>query len=310
MKKLFFLLVSGVICQTIDAGVYRHDVDAQKYKDLASQKQFDCAGLVIEASSSISGSCVLIGDRYVLCAAHVFIKTDPAKPDTSYVNSSMVILNRVANPRVADVKGYTFRFKREIRYAKSIIVHPVYLKDISEGNCDLALIELSEPVTDIKPAKLNTAFDELNCIATGVGWGASGKANEPENVAMWFEEIAGQNRIDNIAGYEYNGKQTSLEADFDHPINYKDCNKMGGPEPLPLEYMTSGGDSGGGLFRQGNNDEWELIGICTGGGVDFKQLIKTGYYGQKGGWTRVSVFNDWITKTIKNLEKRDSKTLK
>jgi hypothetical protein len=309
MRKVLLSALFSLFLNGINAGVYRHDVDPKKYKDLAAQPQFECAGYIV-GDSRLGASCVLIGDRYVLCAAHCFIKWDPAKPDTFYENGTTTILARADNPRVGDVKESAFRFKQEVRYGKNMVIYPMYLDSIQfgkVGNCDLVVIELNEPITDIKPARLNTAFNELHCIATGVGWGASGKANEAENVAIWFEEIAGQNMIDSIGGYKLKGQPTSLLADFDSPDSSCHCNKYGSPAPLPLEYMTSGGDSGGGLFRQTNDGTWELIGICTGGGIDFKQFIKTGYYGQLGAWTRVSVFHDWISKTIKDMEKNRDK---
>jgi secreted trypsin-like serine protease len=76
--------------------------------------------------------------------------------------------------------------------------------------------------------------------------------------------------------------------------------KTGIHVPRPLEYICSGGDSGGGLFRQKGNG-WELIGICGGGGggVDLQILMKTGYYGQKMSWTRLSPFTSWIAEQTK-----------
>ncbi len=302
MKKLLLLLQCWMLCSSVNAGVYRHDVDVKKYRQLAAEPQFACAGQVIR-NSGIVGSCVLIGDRYVLCAAHVFVDNEEATPDTSYINGNKVIMNRPTNLHLAPAADFMFRFKREWRTGKVLVVHPVYKDSLKNGHCDMAIIELDEPITDIQPAILNTTFDEQHCVATGVGWGASGKANEPENVAIWFEEIAGQNMIDSIGGYKYKGKPTELLADFDAPAGIKGCNKYGNATPVPLEYMTSGGDSGGGLFRQKHN-KWELIGICTGGGVNIEQLLKTGYYGQLGAWTRVSVFNDWILQVLSELNKQ------
>lgn len=291
------------MCGSVFAGVYRHDTDVRMYKDLAAQPQFECAGQVINKHMAISGSCVLIGDRFVLCAAHVFMTADQLPPDTMKHNGSIVLLSKYCKPRVDDIENYTFRFGRQIGYGKSLIIHPVYLDSLHRGSCDIVIIELKEPIIGIAPAILGSGFDELNSLVTGIGWGASGKANEPQNVSIWFEEIAGRNIIDSVIGYVYNGKHTLLRADFDHPSNYKDCNKTGKPEPVQLEYLPSGGDSGGGLFRQNEKGVWELIGICTGAGVDIQQLLKTGYYGQLCDWTRVSVFRNWINETVQRLKK-------
>jgi secreted trypsin-like serine protease len=75
---------------------------------------------------------------------------------------------------------------------------------------------------------------------------------------------------------------------------------MGSSIPQPLEYICSGGDSGGGLFREGKNG-WELIGLCSGAGTNMEMLLATGYYGQTMNWTRVSTFNDWIKQSIKEF---------
>jgi len=68
---------------------------------------------------------------------------------------------------------------------------------------------------------------------------------------------------------------------------------MGSSTPRNLEYMVNGGDSGGGLFMN-NYNGWELVGICSGGGMELQQFQKTGYYGHILQWTRVSVYKDWI----------------
>ena len=135
--------------------------------------------------------------------------------------------------------------------------------------------------------------DELHAHVTGVGFGVSGKADKPESVVPLSKKIGGQNVIDSIAGYAYIGHPTLLMCDFDHPVNAA-CNRMGSANPRPLEYITGGGDSGGGLFRE-SDGEWELVGICSGADTDIETLLSTGYYGQTMTWTRVSVFDNWIS---------------
>lgn len=55
------------------SGIIRHDVDEKEYLDLAKSKQFDAAGQVIIDNSHL-GTCVLIHKKYVLSAAHVFMR--------------------------------------------------------------------------------------------------------------------------------------------------------------------------------------------------------------------------------------------
>lgn len=70
---------------------------------------------------------------------------------------------------------------------------------------------------------------------------------------------------------------------------------MGSPLPRPLEFITSGGDSGGGLFMTDSTGELQLLGITKGGGINPNLLVESwSYYGQVGTYTRVSPFISWI----------------
>jgi len=290
-KKVLFPLLSVTLFLTFFAGIIRHDVDEKEYLNLASEKQFDCVGRIYKDTSA-SGSCVLIGDRFVLSAAHVFIESD-SRPDTIDFNGQKAVAYVTYNHRVTDVSKLYLKFNGQKFKVKSILLHPYYLDSLTKGTCDIALLELEKPIKNINPTKINTAFDELYSNVVGVGYGASGPANRPDLVDYNNKKIAGENVVDSIGGLEYLSNSTLLFCDFDHPTR-KDCNKLGSATPRPLEYICSGGDSGGGLFRR-NNNTWELIGICSGGGVDINQLMKSGYYGQTMEWTRVSVFTNWIS---------------
>lgn len=280
---------------TFFSGIIRHDVDEKEYLKLAADKQFDCVGRIFKDSSE-SGSCVLINDRFVLSAAHIFIDSD-TRSDTIEFNGQTAVIYVNSNTRVTDISNLYLILNEQKVKVRNLWLHPHYLDSLTKGSCDIALLELEKPVEDIVPAKLNTAFDELNSNIVGVGYGATGPANRPDLVNISDKKIAGQNVIDSIGGQMYMGYQTLLFCDFDHPTR-KDCNKLGSSLPMPLEYICAGGDSGGGLFRK-NNKVWELIGICSGGGTDVQQLMKTGYYGQTMAWTRTSVFAKWIDETKK-----------
>ncbi len=289
-KQLIFFIFSVMIFLTFFSGIIRHDVDEKAYLKLAAKKQFDCVGRVYKDTSA-SGSCVLISDRFVLSGAHLFIDSD-TRPDTIEFNGQTVVAYVPYNHRVTDVNNLNLVFKGQKVKVKNLIVHPSYLDSLTEGSCDIALLELEQPLENIRPAKINAAFDELNSNVVGVGYGASGPADRPDLVGLHNKKIAGENVIDSIGGQKYLGVETLLICDFDHPTR-KDCNKLGSPIPRPLEYICSGGDSGGGLFRK-KGKIWELVGICSGAGTDIEQLMKTGYYGHTMEWTRVSVLAKWI----------------
>jgi secreted trypsin-like serine protease len=293
-------------------GITRHDVDEAEYLRLAQEKQFDCVGQVFKNSKE-SGSCVLIGDRYVLTAAHVLIDFD-MRPDTILLKGgtilgsgslrdtipmngfARIISNTPFNQRATNVASLSVRFKEQSFKVKRITLYQSYLDTTNKGANDIALLELAEPVKAIAPARINTAFDELHANMVGVGYGESGPADRPELVGLNHKKIAGENVVDSLGGATYDGHESIMLCDFDHPTR-TDCNKMGSPVPRPLEYTVSGGDSGGGLFRK-KEGKWELIGICASSETNFGQLSKTGYYGEIMGWTRVSVFADWVRKTM------------
>jgi secreted trypsin-like serine protease len=291
--KIIFLAV--LMFLTYFGGIIRHDVKKKLYLQLAKEKQFDCVGEVYR-DSTFSGSCVLIGKSYILTAAHIFIESD-FRPDTLKINGQSVIVNQPYNKRVGDIIRYTFKIKGEKKEGDVLFIHPDYLATHYMGSCDLALIRLKDPVTDIKQAILNTSTNELTSKVVGVGFGATGVANDPGSVTGKGEKLAGENVVDSIGGDSYEGNGTRMYCDFDHPTD-KSCNKLGSPIPEKLEYTISGGDSGGGLFRKVSGS-WQLIGICSQGDLNIQQFMKTGYYGQIMSWTRVSAFNKWIKEQLK-----------
>jgi secreted trypsin-like serine protease len=290
------LLIGSLIIILLTSGIIRHDISESKYRELANQKQFDCVGQVfIGQDSIVLGSCVLISNKYVLSAAHVFMNSDPII-DSSIMKQGVTVFDQI-NKHVYPTSKINIVINGQKIGVKSITIHPAYIDSLTKGNCDLALVELEKSVTNISPAKLNHDSDEINSNIVGVGFGVSGPADSPDKVTPQNKKIAGENVIDSIGGYIYTGKETKLFCDFDHP-NRSDCNKMGSPIPRPLEYITGGGDSGGALFRK-DGKRWKLIGICSGGGIELNQFMKSFYYGQVMEWTRVSAFTGWIGANMK-----------
>lgn len=289
-NKMIRYIVCLLVFLICFSGIIRDDVSESKYLALANQKQFDCVGQIFNDSEAV-GSTVLISPQAALTAAHVLLESD-FLPDTFRMKGQTIISFRPVNVRIVDADKLYLVFKGRRVKAKKIIVHPEFLSDMDKGNCDLAYIELEEPVSDIQAASVYTGTDELNSKVTGVGFGASGKAGKSDSLVFGNKKIAGENTIDRISGPKYLSNKTILSCDFDSD-SLKKCNKMGSPKPLPLEYICASGDSGGGLFKQVGND-WFLVGICSGINTDIKQLFRTGYYGQIMNWTRVSAFANWI----------------
>lgn len=272
------------------AGIYRHDVPEKKFLAMGKQKQFDCVG-------RMGASCVLISERYVLSAAHCFIEADTDTLDTMLDGKKVQIYNQ-SNHRVTDFSKLYATFNGRKVKVKRGIIHRSYLDSLATGgsSCDIALLELEQPVTFAKPAKLSRAFDELHCDVTGVGFGGSGRADRLESVQQRHKKIAGESVVDSIGGQEFENQKTLLFCTFVAPGDTTAARAS-----RPLEYIVTGGDSGGGLFRQ-TASGWELVGICGGGGggVDLQRLSSTrSYYGQKMSWVRVSAFTGWIAEQMK-----------
>ncbi|MES2703640.1 MAG: trypsin-like serine protease [Bacteroidota bacterium] len=282
MIFFFALTLSGLLSV---AGIYRHDRPQGRYIDLAHKKQFDCVGEVW-AGKSKRGSCVLIGKTFVLSAAHVFFN-DKANPD----------------------KQFYCAFNGVQYHVKNIINHTLYSK---LGDYDISILELSMPIDDISPAALCATDDELGADVTGVGFGSICQVDSPSEIIAnavvektTSGKFAGENVIDSIGGYSVNNIGAILYCDFDCPPGSKysgQCDKMGSSIPKDLEYYVNGGDSGGGLFRQ-TAKGWELVGICSGGGMNLDQFEKTYYYGHIMRWTRVSTFISWIEECEQNTMK-------
>jgi secreted trypsin-like serine protease len=284
------------------AGIIRHDVPEKKYLQLGKQKQFGCVGEIASTADTNSrgrGSCVLIGEKYVLSAAHCFIDVD-TKPDTfdTVLNGKIAhcVMYVQSNRRVTDfTKVYATFHGRKFKVKRGI-VHPSYLDSLTKCPCDIALIELEQPVTSIEPAKMSRTFDELHSDVTGVGYGESGRADKPESVKMEHKKIAGESVVDSVGGPEFENHATLLFCQFVSPND-----TTGKHVARPLEYTPGAGDSGGGLFRQRGNG-WELVGICSGEGTvgfDLERLVTTGYYGKAVSWTRLSAFTGWIAAQMK-----------
>lgn len=277
-------------------GILRHDVAAEEYYKLADQKQFDCVADVRMESGSVA-SGVLVGQRYVLTAAHIAIDSDTREKTVTLGNGQEVIVHEPYNHRVRKTDGLYVRINGQDVKAKRFIIHPDYLSDLDKSQVDIMLIELEKPFKKVKPANLNNLFDESGYNVVGAGFGVSGTADKPNAIARIGRKTAGENVIDSIGGSKYGEHNLLLLCDFDHPTR-TDCNTMGSAVPRPLEYICGGGDSGGGLFRE-KNGKWELVGICKGATYKMERFQETGFYGQEMRWTRVSIFHNWIKENIK-----------
>ncbi len=263
---LLFLTLWGVFSVS---GVVRPDTDIEKYTSLASEEFLDCVGKVYIKGKFI-GSCVLIDSNRVLTAAHVVDK-----------NSSSVDI--------------IVKFKDKASSVSRVAIHSMY-SSTGMGMYDIALLQLKSKINSVELPELNSSTDEVGKKAIGAGYGAFIIADKKHKTRN-SRKIAGNNIIDSVGGVEVNGIASKLFCDFDAP-DTKTCNRLGSASPCDLEYLTAGGDSGGGLFIQ-RKGKLLLVGITRGGGINYNTFLKCGYYGQVMEHTRVAAFISWIEAACK-----------
>ncbi len=260
------LFMNNVSVEKKVTGMIRHDIDIERYRDLGRRPEFSCVGRYSSTTTSDDYAAgVLIAERWVLTASHFIGDTSVWMFGDTYYKS------------------------------KRTVIHPNIEPGASERQWtgwDLALIELTEPVTNVKPASRYYGTTEVGSIITKIGYGYIGDGLHGMKSPRVSERLGGQNTIDAAGGiFESRSFSTDvLVFDFDSPISNL-SNKLGSADPLELEVGGSKGDSGGGIFGQFNN-EWKLVGIVSGA---LNREIK---YGSVAALARVSSANEWIDSVI------------
>jgi secreted trypsin-like serine protease len=233
-------------------------VTAQMYRDEAALYQ--SVGKV--TGSGLSGSGVLISDRWVLTAGHIsFGKTSG-----------------------------TFNLGG-IDYAiQSSITHPSY--SFGSNPFDLGLLYLSAPVSSADAASM-IRFGEPGSIlgreATWVGFGLGGTGLTGAQGPLEFRAFT--NIID-VFGPEYGLTATSFVSDFDRPDGSTNADaNLSSPTATRLEGNVASGDSGGGVFVTVDGIRY-LAGISSYTGRFGPGAASS--YGSISGATYLDLFHPWI----------------
>lgn len=268
----FLLLALLLVSSTAAAVVIRHDVDDSEYRVPASEFP-----AVVDLPGE--GHGVLIAPQWVITAAHA-VTWQPQE----------VFLNGISRnvERLVIHSGYKKPPQELINQALTT-GDATLLVVLLASSDDVALLELTRPVTDVAPAVIHKDSDELGQIIKIVGKGATGTGatgHDPE----------GPNR-------------TELRRAFNQITSAHDrwfCYVFDAPpSALSLEGVTGNGDSGGPALIQ-SEDQWLLAGLASWDARyerarvvqgDFT-AFRPGLYGQISCNVRLSHYAEWIESVI------------
>jgi hypothetical protein len=261
------LLLSFCLAPTLTpAIVVRHDREVILFEQLG--RQFPTTVMLRhgDGKDGLGGEGTLIDRNWVLTAAHVANDLGPGDPLT--------------------IVGKIYRIER-------VVVYPDWHHD-ADMPVDIALVRLTESVTDVVPARPYTGTDELGMIATLVGRGQQGTGLTGP-IPVEGTVLAATNRVESTldvfpgtaARGQYPAEGFQLRFTFDAP---------GDPNTTDLEGVSGGGDSGGPAYIK-RGDVLYVIGVSSG--QDARPANRqVGHYGVFEYYTRVSQFEKWILGVI------------
>ena len=267
MARLVFLLLL-VFSFSAGAVVIRDDVDEAKYRVPDSE-------LLALADIPIEGHGILIDPRWVLTAAHAVTWQSDGVNDVTINHVPRHVEHLVLYPGYRKLPQSLVDKALKTGDATQIIAF------LSASN-DVALLKLSEPVTDVAPIAIYRGNDELGNIVKIVGKGATGTGSRGQDANGAHRTVLRRafNKITSVQGQW-------LCYVFDKP-----------PSALPLEGISGDGDSGGPVLVQVKG-EWQVAGLASWKrGKDNALLLHPGFYGQTNYNVRLSHCANWIENVI------------
>jgi hypothetical protein len=268
--------------------VRRHDVSDAQYR-VAPQSIPALVDLPYE------GHGALIAPRWVVTAAHAvsFMRDNPDDWCVTINGKRRIVVRIIQYPDyAASEQAWKAMFKP--LFDKNAPFDAAAWKKDYDGAMsrmhDIALLELKDPVSDVKPMPYYTGSAEAGKVVNLFGAGATGTdvTGVPDDAPHRGVLRRAENRI------------TSADGQW---LRYVfDC----GAQALPLEGVIAGGDSGGPAMMEVDG-RWTLVGLTHGLDGSLADSVATragtfkqGTCGQTFASTRVSFFANWITETMRS----------
>jgi hypothetical protein len=258
------LLVASSAASAI---VIRDDVNDAEYRIPASEfpALVDMPG---------EGHGVLIAPQWVITAAHAITWQSEIK---------QVVINGIPRDveRLVIHSGYKKPSQELINQALATGEWILTVVQIASSD-DIALVKLTQPVTDVAPVAIHKDSGESGRIVKIIGKGATGTG---------------------VTGHDPHGpNRTELRRAFNTITSAHDrwfCYVFDEPaSALPLEGKTGSGDSGGPALIQ-VDDQWLLAGLAAWGFIHGDvRTVRPGLYGQFTCNVRLSHYKEWIESVI------------
>ncbi|WP_444939020.1 S1 family peptidase [Microbulbifer sp. JMSA002] len=268
--KYLFLSFQLVLTPVVIAITIRDDVSDSRYR-------IDASELPALVDLPEEGHGVLISPEWIATAAHA-VTWQHCIEEVTIKGTSRRIDKLVIHP------GYK-------KIPQRMIDEALETGDASEIEAllatsdDIALIKLSQPMIGVNPVGIYRESDEQGKIVKLIGKGATGTAD-------LGHDPKGPNRTELRRAFNIISSTQNrwLGYDFDQA-----------PNALPLEGMSTNGDSGGPVLIE-IDGQWLLAGLTSwkhAENVDIR-TFRPGTYGQTSYSIRLSHYASWIDAMISN----------
>ncbi len=239
----------------------------------------------------------LIAPNFVLTAAHCVTDYGETVPAES----------------ITVLTGTTDLMKGKRSQVVGVTVHESY--DDWTLDHDIALLELSAPVTDVAPVSLDFDAADIDS-ATVIGWGLTESGEYPRYLLESALEVVPNAECNTGIKTIYSKavKQAVVDLGSQYGVNATDAERAGDElakglaDPLTERMLCAGikaggrdscyGDSGGPLVANVNGKPLQL-GIVSWGEGPADSEVKCGHEDVYGVYSRVSSFKDWIEARVK-----------